>query len=136
VIATGVPIPAAPSRNAPNENAINIVYNFLSEVTKAMKLLIISNWPLTTVTLYKNTAPIIIQQMGNNPYSTPWNVDKRASFKGIPYITIANKIATRTVNKLAKYPFIFFIINAQKINNTGIAATIADKVRLFNGSIT
>src|SRR5690606_19883680 len=70
-IATGAPKPAAPSRKAPNENAISNACNLLSGVTDAIKFLIISNWPPATVRLKRYTAEIMIQQIGSSPYSAP-----------------------------------------------------------------
>ena len=46
---TGAPKPAAPSRNAPNTNAINNTCNRASPVSCATESLMISNWPLATV---------------------------------------------------------------------------------------
>src|SRR6185437_12079661 len=50
-IATGVPNPVAPSRNAPNANAINKACSRWSPVKWPTELLIISNWPVSTVRL-------------------------------------------------------------------------------------
>lgn len=77
--------------------------------------------------LNKNTAVTTIQQIGKRPYKTPFAVDKKASFTGIPYITTAITIAIAVASKLAVYPFIFLMISAQKIKRTGIIATRADK---------
>jgi hypothetical protein len=49
-------------------------------------------------------------------------------------IAITNAI--KTANRLAWYPFIFFIIKAQKIKSIGRTATKADRVMLLKGSIT
>ena len=48
-----------------------------------MKCLMISNCPLLTVILNRNTAVITIQHMGNNPYIAPLAVERSASLKGI-----------------------------------------------------
>ena len=53
-IATGAPKPAAPSKNAPNENAIKSACKRRSSVIDNTELLMISNWPVFTVSLYKN----------------------------------------------------------------------------------
>ena len=93
VMATGAPKPAVPSRKAPNEKAISNACNLLSEVTDAMKCLMISNCPLFTVILNKKTAVITIQQMGNKPYKAPFAVESSASFAGIPYINMEIRMA-------------------------------------------
>src|SRR3982751_1420652 len=67
VIATGAPKPAVPSRKDPKEKAISRACILLSEVMEAMKCLMISNWPLLTVMLKRNTADTMIQHIGNNP---------------------------------------------------------------------
>ena len=66
-IATGAPKPAAPSKKAPNENAIKSACSLRSGVMEAINDFITSNWPLLTVTLNKKTAEIIIQEIGNKP---------------------------------------------------------------------
>jgi hypothetical protein len=101
-----------------------------------MKDLITSNCPLFTVALNKNTAPIIIQQIGKNPYIAPYKADKSAVPNGMPYAKIETASATMAVSKLALYPFIFFIINAQKMNRMGNDATSADIIRFPNGSVS
>ena len=44
--------------------------------------------------------------------------------------------AINIANKLALYPFIFLMINAQKIKMIGSTATNADKTMLLKGSMT
>ena len=73
--------------------------------------------------------------MGNKPYIVPYKNDKKASFAGIPYTIIATNKATSAVNRLALNPFIFFMINAQKINMIGAAATKAERPMLCIGSM-
>ena len=67
VMATGAPNPAVPSKKEPKEKAINKACILLSELMEAIKCLMISNWPLFTVRLKRNTAAIMIQHIGNNP---------------------------------------------------------------------
>src|SRR5678810_872034 len=126
-MATGAPKPAVPSRKEPKENAISNACNLLSDVMEAMKCLMIPNCPLLTVILNKKTAVITIQQIGNKPYNAPFAVERRASFTGIPYTKMAMTIAIAIAIKLALYPFIFFMINAQKIKSIGTIAINADK---------
>ena len=48
-MATGVPKPAAPSRNAPKLNAMSSACRRRSSVTDAIESLMTSNWPVSTV---------------------------------------------------------------------------------------
>src|SRR5258708_34262361 len=89
-----------------------------------------------TVKINKNTAGMMIQQMGNSPYKTPFAIESKASFTGIRYTRMARRKARAAVNTLAWYPFIFFMTNAQKRNKIGNVATNSDKKILLNGSIT
>ena len=101
VIATGAPKPAVPSKKEPKEKAINKACSLLSEVMEAIKCLMISNWPLLTVILNKNTAVMTIQPMGNKPYNAPLAVESIASFTGMPYTKMAIRIARPVAIRLA-----------------------------------
>ena len=68
---------------------------------EAMKCLMISNWPLLTVILNKNTAVITIQPMGNKPYKAPFAVESNARFTGMPYTKMAIRIAIPVAIRLA-----------------------------------
>ena len=67
VIATGAPKPAAPSKKVPKANPTSNICKRWSSVSDKILERIISNCPVFTVTLYKNTAPIIIQAIGQSP---------------------------------------------------------------------
>ena len=71
VMATGVPKPAVPSRNAPKAKAMNSACRRRSSVSRASESLMISNSPDSTVMLYTHTAVITIQTMGNSPFAMP-----------------------------------------------------------------
>jgi len=98
-----------------------------------IKLFIISNCPLATVRLYKYTAAIMIQQIGKKPYNAPCTPDHNDNPTGIRYKRTATSRAMIMVSRLAIYPFIFFIINAQKMNIIGIKAANADRAMLLKG---
>ena len=70
-MATGAPKPAAPSINAPNPNAINKTCRRASPVNWAMDSLMISNWPVSSVSRYKKIAGKTIQHTGNSPKAAP-----------------------------------------------------------------
>ncbi len=67
VIATGAPKPAAPSRKAPKQKPISSTCRRWSSVIDSTELRITSNWPLLTVSLYRNTAATMIQAIGQRP---------------------------------------------------------------------
>ena len=92
-MATGAPKPAVPSRNDPKEKAISSACNLLSGVMDAMKCLITSNCPLFTVMLNRNTAQIMIQQIGNRPYNAPLAAERSARFTGMRYTSTAIRMA-------------------------------------------
>lgn len=73
--------------------------------------------------------------MGNRPYKIPCPVDKIASDGGILYKMIASKTAIQVAIMLAQCPFIFFMINAQKIKAMGKRAAMAEKKIFPSGSI-
>src|SRR3954464_7525139 len=92
--ATGVPKPAAPSRNAPKAKAIKRACKFLSEVSWPMEVLMISNLPVSTVIRYKTMAQKMTQKIGNAPKAAPYKAALRAWFMGIPKGRIATSNAT------------------------------------------
>jgi len=67
VIATGAPKPAAPSRNAPNAKPTISICRRWSSVTDRIDARMMSNCPVLTETLYRNTAPRMIQAIGHKP---------------------------------------------------------------------
>ena len=70
-IATGALKPAAPSTNAPNENAINSACSRRSLVSPATQSLMISNLPVSTDSLYRKIDAKTIQAIGNMPKAAP-----------------------------------------------------------------
>jgi hypothetical protein len=70
-MATGVPKPAAPSTNVPNENAINSACIRRSGEMAATERLTTSNWPERTVRWNRNTAASTIQPIGSSPKQAP-----------------------------------------------------------------
>lgn len=70
-IATGVPNPAAPSRNAPKANAINKACRRGSGVRRPIESRIISNLPVSVVTRKSAMAQKMIQEIGKRPNVAP-----------------------------------------------------------------
>ena len=69
--ATGVPKPEAPSMNAPKAKAISSACSRRSWVRWPTEFLMISNWPVSTVSRYSASAQNTIQAMGNRPKAAP-----------------------------------------------------------------
>jgi hypothetical protein len=70
-IATGVPKPAAPSTKAPKQNAINKACKRRSAESETTECLTRSNWPASTVRLYRKIAANTIQPIGKSPNAAP-----------------------------------------------------------------
>src|SRR6266550_2753076 len=70
-IATGVPKPDVPSMMAPNENAISTHCSRRSNEMWTMDSFTTSNFPDTTLIVYRNIAARTIQMMPRNPDSEP-----------------------------------------------------------------
>jgi hypothetical protein len=69
--ATGAPNPAAPSTNAPKQNAISNAWRRLSPVRLPIESLITSNRFVATVIRYRTIDQNMIQQMGKRPNAAP-----------------------------------------------------------------
>ena len=65
--ATGAPNPAAPSMNAPNENAMNSACSRQSFVNPPTESLMISNLPVCTARRYSMIDEKTIQEIGKRP---------------------------------------------------------------------
>src|SRR6478736_7348611 len=70
-MATGVPNPDVPSMMAPNEKAIRMHCSRRSNEMWTIDSFTISNWPLTTLIVYKNIAARTIQMIPRNPDRMP-----------------------------------------------------------------
>ena len=71
VTATGVPKPAAPSKNAPKQKAISSSCRRRSWVMPVMLCCSTLNRPASTVSWYMKMTFSTIQPMGNRPYPAP-----------------------------------------------------------------
>ena len=70
-IATGAPKPAAPSMNAPKENAMNIACSRRSFERPPTESLMTSNFPVSTASRYSMIAAKTIHEMGKMPNAAP-----------------------------------------------------------------
>ena len=133
VIATGAPKPAAPSRNAPNEKPISSICRRWSSVIDSTDARMMSNWPVFTTTLYRNTAATMIHAIGQMPYAKPKPAAASACGTGIPYARIATPSDSSSVIVAATWPLSRCAASATKKKMIGIAATNADSPRLPSG---
>ncbi|KAF5032024.1 hypothetical protein DSECCO2_621620 [anaerobic digester metagenome] len=104
VMATGVPKPAVPSRNAPKAKAMNRACNRRSSVSRASEPLMISNSPDSTVMLYSHTAVSTIQMIGNSPMAMPYSVALTARPTGMPHTPTAAHSAPASPSAAAMWP--------------------------------
>ena len=128
--ATGAPKPAAPSMNAPNENAMNIACSRRSFVNPPTESLMISNLPVSTARRYRRIDVNTIQAIGNSPNAAPYTVDITAICAGMPYTNSETSSAeTRALDAAIHAGFrrTPSMINSTKM---GIAAASADRPRL------
>src|SRR6185503_15552549 len=83
-IATGVPNPEVPSMIAPNENAMSKTCSRRSNEMWMIDSLTISNFPVTTVIVYRNIAATTIQMIPMKPDSVPSANAENADATGMP----------------------------------------------------
>ncbi len=92
-MATGVPNPHAPSMNAPNENAMRSAWMRRSGDRRATDERIVSNVPVCTVRLYRNSALTMIHPIGKKPYAAPREAAANAEAAGMPNTPVATRSA-------------------------------------------
>ena len=84
VTATGVPNPAAPSKNAPKQNETSSNCSRRSLVIPVMLFCRTSKSPVSVVSWYMKITLSTIQPIGRRPNSAPSNADLPAISTGIP----------------------------------------------------
>ena len=89
-----------------------------------------SNWPVFTTILYRNTAATMIHAIGQMPYAKPKPAAASACGMGIPYARIATPSESSSVIAAATEPQ-----RGQRDEKKmiGIVATNADSPRLPSG---
>src|ERR1019366_1395279 len=95
-IATGVPKPEVPSMIAPKENAMRRTWSRRSNEMWMIDSFTISNWPVTTVIVYRNMAASTIQMIPRKPEKEPSAKAEMADGSGIPNATHETRKAART----------------------------------------
>jgi hypothetical protein len=84
VTATGVPKPAAPSKNAPKQKETSSSCRRRSVVMPVMLFCRTSNSPASFVSWYMNMTLRTIQPIGSSPNIPPYSADLAAIPAGIP----------------------------------------------------
>ena len=82
--ATGAPNPAAPSTNAPKQNAMSSACRRRSPVRLPIESLMTSKRFVASVMRYSTIDQNMIQQIGNSPNAAPYALALNASGTGIP----------------------------------------------------
>ena len=134
-IATGVPNPAAPSRNAPKANAMNSAWRRRSLVMDASDLRITSNCPEATASEWTQSAETTIQQMGKSPVAAPSRPAERPCPAGIPQPVTATRNAAAAALAAGTQPGRRPHARRPKSTASGMAAARADRPRLPRGAM-
>ena len=132
-IATGVPNPAAPSTNAPKQNAISSAWMRRSSAMPTTDWRTMSNVPVSTVMAYTKIALSTIHPIGNNPYNAPSPTAASASDAGIPNTATATATAAPSPASAARCARTCQKPSSPSRTTTGNAATSAEGSRSPNG---
>jgi len=133
-IATGVPNPAAPSRNAPNANAISNACSRGSGVSRPIEFLIISNCPVSTVTRNSAIAQKISHVIGNSPNATPNPAALTAVTTAILYASVASANVTTSPHIPANHAGLRSTPSSNSSVNMGRAANSTETPRPWPNS--
>lgn len=133
VIATGVPKPEAPSKNAPNANAISNSCRRRSVVTPPIARFSNSKRPVSTVMRYRKITLRTIQPIGKKPTTTPSSDARTDMSMGIWYTAIVMIFATIKATMAAICAFTLPLAISTSSVTTGTAAAIVDNVALPSG---
>jgi hypothetical protein len=134
VTATGVPNPAAPSKNAPKLKAISTSCSRRSEVTRPRLCWSTLNRPFCSVRWYRKITFRMIHPIGRSPYATPRSEARRASPAGMPSAQTATTRAAASPRRAARCARIRPAAITPRRVTMGIAATSVDRTRLWKGS--
>ena len=132
-MATGVPKPAAPSKNAPNENAISNSCNRRSGVTPPTARLSASKRPAFTVSWYMKMTLRTIQPIGKKPVTMPSTEARIARLAGMVKIKIATRLASTSATTAATCALTLPLAISSSSVTTGIAAASVESVAFPNG---
>jgi hypothetical protein len=134
VTATGVPNPAAPSKNAPRQNAMPITWMRGSGERRARLARRTAKWPLATVRSYRKMRLSTIQPIGNRPYAAPRTAAASPARTGIPIGPRATTRATASASIAATWARTRKNASAPSSTTTGSVATAVERKTLPSGS--
>ena len=126
VTATGVPKPAAPSKKAPNANAIKSSCKRRSSVILAIEFCNILKEPFFSVSCCKKMTFKTIQPIGNTPINPPNNEALIAISPGMPKTIIAISIALNKARPAAMWALRCKIPRLINMTTIGIEAIKVD----------
>ena len=132
-MATGVPKPDAPSKKAPNENAIRSSCNRRSAVTPPIACCNFSNRPDASVSWYMKMTLSTIQPIGKKPLTAPRIVARIDSPVGMVNSSIATRLATMSAMTAAICALTRLLAISTNNVTTGSAAAMVDNAVLPNG---
>ncbi|VVO45225.1 hypothetical protein PS710_06601 [Pseudomonas fluorescens] len=134
VTATGVPNPAAPSKNAPKQKAISSNCSRRSSVMRASESCSTLNEPFSVVSRCRKMMLSTIQPIGSKPLAAPYSAAEPAMFAGMPKAKIAMSKAEPSAMSAARCALTWKNARAASITTTGTAAMMVENTGLPNGS--
>jgi hypothetical protein len=130
VTATGVPKPEAPSKKAPNENAIRSSCRRRSAETPPIARCRTAKAPVATVSRYMKMTLRTIQPIGKKPVIAPRMAARIARPQGIVNSRTATRIAATSAMTAAICVLTAPVAISTKRVTTGIAAATVDRISL------
>src|ERR1700683_2411833 len=135
-IATGAPKPAAPSMNAPKQNATSSTCRRRSGVIPAIDSFMISNCPVSTEMSYRYTAARTIHAIFRTPYATPYPKADAARISGMWNIRIPTSTAVPAPATAHQCGFTRKPASNENSTMIGNAATSVESHQWPSGSYT
>ena len=134
VIATGVPKPAAPSKNAPNANATSSNCSRRSFVTPRMPSRSSAKCPRSCVSEYRKITWITIHPIGKKPYAAPRSELSTARRTGMPKTAHATTSAAASAASAAWCARTLCDASRPRRTSSGSAAASVESGALPSGS--
>ena len=134
VTATGVPKPAAPSKNAPKLNATSSSCRRRSSVMPEIELCNTLNDPFKVVSRCRKMMLRTIQPIGNRPETMPRPAALLAIAVGMPNTNEAIPTPTISARPAARCACIWKNASEHSSTATGIPAAMVDHTALPSGS--
>ncbi|MNN67833.1 hypothetical protein D3C81_1834890 [compost metagenome] len=134
VTATGVPKPAAPSKNAPKQKAISNNCRRRSSVMRVKESCSTLNEPFSVVRRCRKMMLRTIQPIGSRPLAAPNSAAEPAMPAGMPKAKIEISKAEPRASSAARWALIWKNARDTSMTTTGTAAMTVDSTALSNGS--